>query len=78
MTRIFTYIKYEIKIFRQLFKRILDDSLSAFTPDSLTIAFSNLRFRELDLEKASIAYDEEAFMSTLLRRTAKEFKHANA
>ena len=64
MARTLTYIKYELKIFLGSFANafwMIGFPLLLLTV--FTIAFSNIRFRELDLEKASIAYDEEAFMS---------------
>lgn len=73
MARILTYIKYELKIFlgspSNMFWMIAFPLLLLTV---FTIAFSNLRFRELDLEKASIAYDEEAFMSLYFTEPPKD------
>ena len=73
MTRILTYIRYELKIFlgspSNMFWMIAFPLLLLTV---FSIAFSNLRFRELDLEKASIAYDEEAFMSLYFVELPKE------
>lgn len=73
MARMITYIKYELKIFlgspSNMFWMIAFPLLLLTV---FTIAFSNLRFRELDLEKASIAYDEEAFMSLYFTEPPKD------
>ncbi len=73
MTRILTYIRYELKIFlgspSNMFWMIAFPLLLLTV---FSIAFSNLRFRELNLEKASIAYDEEAFMSLYFVEAPKE------
>ncbi|OQC00984.1 MAG: hypothetical protein BWX78_00721 [Firmicutes bacterium ADurb.Bin099] len=63
MTRILNYLKYELKIFLGSYSSIF--WMIAFPLLLLTIFtifFSDLRFGELDLEKASIAYHEEAFL----------------
>lgn len=73
MARTLTYIKYELKIF-------LGDSSNVFWMIAFplllltvfTVAFSGIRFREFDLEKASIAYDEEAFMPLYFVEAPKE------
>lgn len=73
MARTLTYIKYELKIFLGSFANafwMIGFPLLLLTV--FTIAFSNIRFRELDLEKASIAYDEEAFMSLYFTEPPKE------
>ncbi len=73
MARTLTYIKYELKIFLGSFANafwMIGFPLLLLTV--FTIAFSNIRFRDLDLEKASIAYDEEAFMSLYFTEPPKE------
>ncbi|NMA12904.1 MAG: ABC transporter permease [Chloroflexi bacterium] len=73
MARILTYIKYELKIFLGNLSNVF--WMIAFPLLLLTvftIAFSNIRFREFDLEKASIAYDEKAFMSLYFVEPPKE------
>lgn len=73
MTRILIYIKYELKVFLGNYANMF--WMMAFPLLLLTvftIAFSNLRFHELDLKKASIAYHEEAFMPLYFVEAPKE------
>ncbi len=73
MARIFTYIKYELKIFLGNYSNMF--WMIAFPLLLLTvytISFSGLRFQELDLEKTTVAYHEEAFMLLYLVEAPKE------
>ncbi len=73
MIRILTYIKYELKVFLGNYSNMfwmLAFPLLLLTV--FTIAFSDLRFQEFDMEKTSIAYHEEAFMPLYFSEAPKE------
>ncbi|NLL91169.1 MAG: ABC transporter permease [Ruminococcaceae bacterium] len=73
MKRILTYIKYELKVFLGNYASMF--WMIAFPLLLLTIYtffFSNLRFGEVELEKASVAYHEEAFMPLYFVEAPKE------
>lgn len=63
MTRILTYIKYELKVFLGNYSNMfwmMGFPLLLLTV--FTVSFSDLRFDEFKFEKATVAYHEEAFM----------------
>jgi len=73
MARILIYIKYELKVFLGNYSNMfwmMGFPLLLLT--IFTIFFSNLRFQEFELEKASIAYHEEAYGPLFIIETPKE------
>jgi len=73
MMRILTYIKYELKVFLGNYSNMFwMIAFPILLLTILTVAFSNLRFQEFKLEKASIAYHEEAFMPLYFVEAPKE------
>ncbi len=79
MARILTYIKYELKIFLGNYSNMF--WMIAFPLLLLTvftIVFSGIRFKEFDLKKVSVAYNEEAFMPLYFVEAPKEFPNMAA
>ncbi|NLD17226.1 MAG: ABC transporter permease [Tissierellia bacterium] len=63
MNKLFTYIKYELKLFLGNFGNMF--WMMAFPLLLLTVftlAFSSLRFEEIDIDKAKVGYHEDAFL----------------